>query len=56
MPLQEGKTARGQIEKIRLYHRIWRAPEGFRDQVGLRRKASDFGLGLRSADVPLVDC
>jgi hypothetical protein len=33
MPLQEGKTARGQMEKIRLYHTICVVREGFRNHT-----------------------
>lgn len=44
MPLQEGKTASGEMEKIRLYHAISLVPEGFRNhnRVGTRPVISRF--------------
>jgi hypothetical protein len=44
MPLQEGKTARGQKEKNQLYHRFRLAPEGFSHGNAWHGKATDFGL------------
>ena len=38
VPLQEGKTASGQVEMLQLYHRISVVPDGFRRQ----ERPSDF--------------
>jgi hypothetical protein len=44
MPLQEGKTARGQMEKIRLYHTILRAPDLFASATNGGERPVIFGL------------
>ena len=50
MPLQEGETGVGQMEMLRLYHRIWRLPDGFFNRGSVVRTAGDFGLAITSAD------
>jgi len=45
MPLQEGKTATGQMEKIRLYHTISGAPDGLPSATNGGERPMIFGLG-----------